>query len=111
MPRPTKAQLEQRVGEILSIRVAGAQFWDVRQYVAEKEAAGEQPWAIAEGGKPVSGRTLWRYIASADKLLESSVVTQRKKALRRHKARREYLYAMAVNQGDTRAALAVLDSQ
>jgi len=106
--KATKATIRQRVEELLAIRLDGALFPDMRQYVAEKEAAGEAPWAIPEGGKPVSERTLWRYIALTEKLMAESVKESRKKLLRRHLAQRMSLYAKAVSQGDVRAALAVL---
>lgn len=106
--KPTQAIIRQRVEEILSIRLDGAQFCDVRQYVAEKQAAGEPPWTIPEGGKPMSERTLWRYIAKTDKLIAESCQESRKKLLNRHLAQRKHLYARAVNSGDIRAALSVL---
>lgn len=109
-PRPTKAQVEQRVAEILSIRLAAAQIWDVREYVREKEQEDGSPWQLAKDQKPLSDSQLWRYIHKADQEISSSVLASRKKALRRHKARREYLYGLAVHQGDVRAALSVLDS-
>src|SRR5262245_26712921 len=109
-PRPSKAQIEQRVAEVLAIRLAGAQLWDVREYVREKEAEDGSPWRLAEGQKPLSDSQLYRYIAKADKLLLSNCRASRRKMIRRHQARREYLYGLAVNQGDIRAALACLDS-
>jgi hypothetical protein len=106
--KPTQAIIRQRVEEILAIRLDGAQFYDVRQYVAEKEAAGEPPWTIPEGGRPLSERSLWRYIEKTNKLLEESLREGRKESLRRHVAQRRHLYAKAVSQGDVRAALSVL---
>lgn len=109
-PKPSKAQVEQRVNEVLAIRLAGAQLWDVREYVREKEQEDGSPWRLDEGQKPLSDSQLYRYIARADKLIASSSLASRKKLLRLHQARREYLYGLAVNQGDIRAALACLDS-
>jgi hypothetical protein len=106
--KATKAIIQARVDDILRIRLDGAEFWDVRQYVAEKEQAAEPPWAIPEGGNPISQRQLWRYIARADRLMGASSETTRKKQLRVHLARRKSLYARAVNKGDERTALAVL---
>jgi hypothetical protein len=116
-PRPTKAQVEQRVVEVLTIRLAGAQFWDVKELIRERESAlvneGEppNPWQLAEGQKPLSDGQIWRYIRKADDAIVSSVRASRKKLLRLARARREYLYGLAVNQGDIRTALAVEDSK
>jgi hypothetical protein len=109
--RPTKAQLQQRVGEVLQIRLAGAEMPGVREYVREKEAEDGSPWQLADGQKPLSDSQIWRYISKADKQLEASTRASRKKHLRRHLARRNELYARAFNAGDYRTALAVLDSQ
>jgi hypothetical protein len=107
-PKPTKAQVEQRVAEVLSIRLAGAQLWDVREYVREKEGEDGSPWRLADGQKPLSDSQLYRYIDRADKLIASGCRASRKKLLRRHRAQRQYLYGVAVTQGDVRAALACL---
>src|SRR5262245_15773253 len=106
--KATTAIIRLRVEDVLRIRLDGAEGWDVRQYVAEKEQAGEQPWKVEEGGKPLSERQIRRYVEQADRLLEESCRTSRKKLLRRHLARRRALYARAVNSGDLRTALAAL---
>jgi hypothetical protein len=106
--RATKAIIQARVEDVLRIRLDGAEFWDVRRYVAEKAEAAEQPWQIPAGGKPVSDQQLWRYIEQSDRLMAVSSETSRKKKLRVHLARRKSLYARAVAAGDVRAALAVL---
>jgi hypothetical protein len=109
--KATQATIRQRVEELLAIRLDGAQFWDLWQYAAEKQAAGEAPWAIPAGGKPISQRTLWRYIAQTDRLIAQSCREGRKKLLRRHLAQRRNLYAKCVSAGDYRAALAAADSE
>src|SRR5438094_8985432 len=106
--KATRATIRQRVEELLAIKLDGAEFWDIRQYVSEKQAAGEPPWAIPEGGRPLCDRTLWRYLAQADRLIAESCSEGRKKLLRRHLAQRRSLYAKAVSAGDVRAALAGL---
>ncbi len=106
--KPTKTTVRQRVEEILQIKLDGAQFFEVRRYVAEKEAAGEAPWTIPEGGKPVSERTLWRYSQRADRLMAESSRESRKKALQRHIGQRHNMYAKALNMGDVSTALRVL---
>ncbi len=85
----------------------GAMPFQVRQYVAEKEAAGEAPWTIPEGGRPLSERQIRRYSDQADALMAEAVRTNRKKLLRRHIARRHQLYVRSVNSADYRTALAI----
>ena len=84
-----------RVEEVLAIRLDGAQLHDIRRYASEN-------------GWGVSDRQLERYIEKADRLLVAR--RQRKwgrmKAL--HVARREALYARALQAADYRTALAVL---
>jgi hypothetical protein len=106
--RATNPIVRQRVEDVLRIRLDGAEGWDVRQYVAEKERAGEPPWAIPELGKPLSERQIRRYVEQADRQIEESCRTSRKQLLRRHLAQRRTLYARAVSAGDIRTALAVL---
>ena len=109
--KPTKAQVQLRTEEILRIRLDGAEAWDVREYVHEKEKEPGSPWELVEAGKPLSDSQLWRYIAKADALIAESCRASRKKLLRRHLAQRRNLYAKAVSQGDLRAALAAADSE
>src|SRR5262249_10904559 len=112
MPKqPTRAQVEARVTEILRIRLEGAEIWDVREYVREREQQESSPWQLAEGQKSLTDSQLWRYIARADKEIAASCHASRKKLLRRHLAKRRNLYAKAVRTGDYRAALAALESE
>src|SRR4051812_22535416 len=106
--KATTPTVRQRVEDVLHIRLDGAEGWDVRQYVAEKEKVGETPWAIPAGGKPLSERQIRRYVEQADRLIQDTCRTSRKKLLRRHLAQRRNLYARAVSAGDIRTALAVL---
>jgi hypothetical protein len=108
--KATKATIQARVDDILRIRLDGAAFHDVRQYVAEQEAKGERPWKVPEGGGPLSERQLWRYVGQADELLAVSLATQRKKRRRLHLGRREKVFARAMQASDLRTALAALDS-
>jgi hypothetical protein len=109
--KATRATVLRRVEEVLRIRLDGAEFWDVREYAREKEKEAGSAWEPAEGAKPLSDPTLWRYIARADGLIAESCRSSRKKLLRRHRAQRRNLYAKAVLSGDYRTALAVLDSE
>jgi hypothetical protein len=108
--RETDPILEQRVEEILEIRLDGAKEWDARRYVAEKEAADEAPWKLPEGGNPLSRRQIRNYIREADRRIARSTQATRQRRVARHIAYRERLFARAVSKGDERTALAVLDS-
>jgi hypothetical protein len=110
-PKPTKAQLQLRVQEILRIRLDGAEFWDVCEYVREKEQEAASVWELPPNAKPISNATLWRYIGRADKLIAESCRTSREQLLSRHEAQRRNLYAKAVSAGDYRTALAVVKDE
>jgi hypothetical protein len=109
--KPTKTTLRQRIEDIYQIKLDGAAFVDIRRYVAEKEAAGEAPWTIPEGGKPTSERTLWRYSQQADALIAQSCKEGRKRAMRRHLAQRRALYARCVETKEYSTALRVLHDE
>lgn len=113
MSKASKATVARRIEEVLQIRLDGAEGFQILQYVAEKQAAGEEPWTIPDGGKPLAERTVWWYVAKADEVVKESYCKEagRKRLLRLHKARRRNLYAKAVSMGDVRAALACLDSE
>jgi hypothetical protein len=108
--KATAATIRARVEDVLRIRLDGAQAWDVREYVRAQERAGAEPWAIPDGGKPLSDSQLRRYGQRADELVRESCRAHRGKLLREHIAQRRHLYARAVQAGDLRTALAVLDS-
>lgn len=111
--KPTKAIVARRVEEILRIRLDGAEFWDVLQYIAEQQKEKGSIWAAPDGGKPFAARTVWWYIQKADRLITETFRNERgrKRLLRRHLAQRRNLYAKAVAIADYRVALAVLDSE
>ena len=106
--RATTPEVLRRVDEILRIRLDGAEFWDVREYVRGKEVEAGSPWQLKDGEKPMSEGNLWRYMAKADKAIEDSASRSRKKLLRGHAAKRRNLYAKAVLSADYRTALACL---
>jgi hypothetical protein len=104
----SKATITQRIHDVLRIRLDGAEAWDIRQYVTEKQAAGEAPWTLEEGAAPLKERQIRRYVEQADRMIAESCRSDRKKLLRNHLAQRRNLYARAVQAGDTRSALSVL---
>jgi hypothetical protein len=107
----TKAVVRQRTEEILAIRLAGAEFWDAREFVRKQETEPGTPWTLTEGQKPLSDPQLWRYLKRADALAAESTRSTRPKRIRQHIAKRRYLYAKAVAAGDYGKALAILDSE
>lgn len=88
------ATVLQRVQEILTIRLLGAEFWDIRQYAAEMK------WRV-------SIRQLHRYVAEADKLMAEALEKDRGKLLARHLMQRRTMFARAMEIGDFRGALAI----
>jgi hypothetical protein len=109
--RPDKALMRRRVEEVLRIRLDGAEFWDVCEFVREKESENGSAWHLAEGEKPLSRASLRRYLTRADALIVESFRATRRRLRRRHLAQRNRLYAKAVAQGDLRAALAALKDE
>ncbi len=96
-PKPakaTKAEVAQRIEEVLQIRLDGAEFHDVLQYASEKQ------WNVGE-------RQLWHYIKASDVRLVKRLEKDRGRLLARHIAQRRSLYARALNAADYRTCLAV----
>ena len=85
--RANKLMIRQRVDEILQMRLAGAQFHDIRAH------AEEQGWNVSE-------RQLWRYIARGDELLEETMERDRDKLFREHIAQRRALRARCMAVSD-----------
>ena len=96
--KSTQATVRQRVEEVLTIRLLGAEFTDIRQH------ASGQGW-------DVSDRQLWRYVAQGDKLLAQTLEKDREKLFNRHVAQRRALYARAMSVSDFRTALAALKDE
>jgi hypothetical protein len=90
--KQTKATIQQRVEEVLQVRLAGAEFWEIRQYASEKE------W-------DVSDRQLWRYVKQSDAVLAEQLEQDRDKLLNRHLAQRRTIFARCMSTGDYRGAL------
>jgi hypothetical protein len=95
MAKATKTTVTQRVEEVLALRLAGAAFPEILQHSAEKG------WGLKE-------RQLREYIARSDELLAASVEKDRPKRLNLHLAQRRLLHNKALEVGDYRTALAVL---
>jgi hypothetical protein len=108
MRRATKALMNERAHDLLGIILDGAEGLDLLAYIREQETSEESPWKLTDGEKPMSYSQIRRYVNLAEKLLEDNSRTTRRRLLRKHKAQRRRLYATAVQQGDVRAASAVL---
>jgi hypothetical protein len=106
--RATNAEVLLRVEEVLRIRLDGAEFWDIRDYVREKEKEEGSPWFLKPGEEPMSDTQIWRYSKKADDMILEAHEENRDKLYRRHLAQRRRLYARAVNAGDIGTALRVL---
>jgi hypothetical protein len=108
MAKADKALVARRVDELLRIRLDGAEDWDVRNYVREKQSEAGSAWFLAEGEIPLSDSQIWRYQQRADKLMMATRSHNRRQVRNRHLAQRRNLYARAVTTGEIRTALAVL---
>lgn len=97
-----------RVEDFVRIRLDGAEFWDLRDFVREKEKEAGSAWFLGPEQEALSDSQLHRYRQEADKLIRASVATDREKLLKEHLARRRSLYAKATLAGDLSTALAVL---
>jgi hypothetical protein len=109
MRRASKDLVDARVNDLVQIILAGAVLeFDLCEFVREKEREEGSAWHLAEGEKPLSYSQIRRYAVRAERVIAETTRTSRKRLLRKHRARRQHLYALAVQQGDIRAAAAVL---
>jgi hypothetical protein len=108
MAKADKALAARRVDDVLRIRLDGAQFWDVREFVREKEKEPGSAWFLAAGEGPLSDSQIRRYQQKADRLAHESHERSRGRLFRRHLAQRRHLYARATTTGELRTALACL---
>lgn len=109
--RASKELVKARANELVRIMLDGAMNLDVEEYVREKEREPGSLWFVGEDGQPIHYATIRRYVERAEKIIASECRLDREKSLRRHFVQRRRLYAAAVNQGDVRAALAVLQDE
>jgi hypothetical protein len=103
--RVCKAEMSRRVHEVFRLLLQGANFLDVKDYArSEDQADGKTPWNVSD-------KTLHRMIRRAHVLLAEYAERDRGKLMAKSLARREFIYARAVQAGDYRAALRAADSQ
>ncbi len=104
----SKALAEQRVTELLSILLDGAQSWDAFQFVRTKEKEDGSAWFVARDATPLSDAMIRKYLGRAYKLMESAHEKSRKRLFRRHVARLNHLFGRATTTGELSVARAVL---
>lgn len=109
--KATKEECAKRVDELHAILLDGAKFIDVCGYIAEKVANNEFPWQVPPECKPLSESSIRRLMSRAWDAVRADVRESRKKRMARHLGMRANLYARAVNAGDMRTALSILDSE
>jgi hypothetical protein len=95
MVKATKAEVTQRVEEVLGLRLAGAGYPEILQHSAEKG------WGLHE-------RQLREYIARSDELLAGEIEKDRPKRLSLHLAQRRLLFNRTMETGDYSTALRIL---
>ena len=108
MPKATNAQTAQRIDELASLILDGASRRDIVAYVREQEKEIGSAWAVSEGEKGLCDSMIRRLTARATDAIVSSLERSRRRNIAVGVARRERLYATAVNQNDVKTALACL---
>src|SRR5260370_41497966 len=97
----------QRIQAILQIRLDGAERWDCVSYVAEKEAAKEEPWTVADGAEPLTAAQIGTLGKAADALITAAYPDDAPE-VGKHKAKLRNCYARAIQSGDVRTAQSIL---
>jgi hypothetical protein len=108
--RANKWLTDARTESLYRIICDGAEFLDYIQFVREQQIVGGSPWFVGEGQKPLSASQLYRYINKAEALVKSRCQLNGDQEIGRLLIQRRKIHAMAVAQGDVRAANSVLDS-
>ena len=107
-PRTTAADAA-RLDTVLRLRLDGAQLHDLRGFCNDlgdeaDKARGGPPWGVDD-------ESLADLIARADDLLVARVERKRERAVAVQLARRDALFARAINAGDYGVALSILRDQ
>lgn len=97
-----------RQEELLRILLDGAETWDVREYIREKEKDATSAWFLKKGQQPLSDAQMWNYLRRVREQIRESCKAEREDMVALGMAQRRSLYARAVAQADVKAALAVL---
>jgi hypothetical protein len=96
--RSTKDKVRQRVEQVLQMRLAGAQFADLRTFARENK------WRLSDG-------QLRRYLRKTDALLAQTLEKDREKLINLQLAKLGALYARTVDTGDYRTARVLLKDE
>lgn len=89
---------QQRINEVLEMRLAGAQFHDIVAH------AQEQGWEATDA-------EIRSYIDAGSAAIADQMETTRDGIIARHLAQRKRIYAKAVQGGDYRVALSILQDE
>src|ERR1700722_14452532 len=106
-----KALAARRTEEILRIRLDGAQWWDVVQFIREKQGEPGSLWHLQDSEKPLSEGMIRKYQERADQMMMTSFEKSRKRRFRQSFAKRDALFARAVAANELSVALAILKDQ
>lgn len=99
--------------EVAQLRLDGAQWYEVFEWIRVREAEPIQPGKPPNcwhSERPLTKAAIFWYIGEADKMILELAEADRTRAYRKHLAQRQNLYAKAVNMGDIGNALRILDS-
>ena len=99
--------------EIVQLRLNGAQWYEVLEWIRTREAepvTEKNPANCWTSEYKLSLASVFWYIGEADKIISELAEINRDRAYKKHLAQRQNLYAKAVNMGDIGNALRVLDS-
>jgi hypothetical protein len=95
MARSTKRQVNERIEEVVRLRLLGYELCDIAQH-------------SAVNGWRVRTRQLQHYIYAADDVLAQQFQQEREKLMTLHISRRADLFRLAVHQQEFRTVLAIL---
>lgn len=108
VPRATALTVLARVEDFVRILLDGAEFWDLREFVREKEKEEGSNWHLEERFAPLSDKMLWEYKSRAETMIKENSQKDRETLVTTGLAKRRNLYAKAVLAGDLRTALACI---
>lgn len=109
--KATEGQMRKRIEEVLRLRLDGAEFWDLRDYIRKQEITPGSAWELRGDDKPLSDQHIRRYITDTNKMIVRHDRGSKEEMLDEHVARRRHLYAKAIKSGDLSNAVKALDSE
>jgi hypothetical protein len=114
LPRTRREVMAERVRCITTALLEGVSpDLDLVAWIREREADPASPFfvGVGDGSRPLSYAMCRRLVVRANDLIAKAAEGDREHLLAQHLAKRRRLYERAVQRGDVRAALAVLDSE